>query len=186
MRRDRERVLRIADELHTSSYGETHTFTEVAQFGGGLVGLLNDLSGNPVRAPECNPANPEIQFVPPGGKTDPDFEEPGVHHYQCCIRGCGRTSSSADAEHSPGLNPGTFEPGVCPLWFVSKIQGSAKTIDVVRCRLVPPLARDDAHSVQDSRPDGILAEYRLISDSAGAPAHDASARTPSRRYAARP
>jgi hypothetical protein len=57
LRRDHERVSRIADELHTSSYGETHTFTEVAQFGGGLVGLLNDLSGNPVPAPECNPAN---------------------------------------------------------------------------------------------------------------------------------
>ena len=71
--------------------GETHTFTEVAQFGGGLVGLLNELSGNPVPAPECNPANPEIQFVPPGGKTDPDFEEPGVHHYQCCIHPWMRT-----------------------------------------------------------------------------------------------
>jgi len=71
--------------------GETHTFTEVAQFGGGLVDVLNQLSGNPVPAPECNPTNPEIQFVPPGGKTDPDLEEPGVHHYQCCIHPWMRT-----------------------------------------------------------------------------------------------
>src|SRR5262249_40192679 len=43
--------------------GETHTFTEVKHFGGGFVDFLNQLSGNPVPAPECNPAtNPEIQF----------------------------------------------------------------------------------------------------------------------------
>jgi plastocyanin len=72
--------------------GETHTFTQVAQFGGGFIDFLNQLSGNPVPAPECNPVtNPEIQFVAPGEKTDPDFEEPGVHHYQCCIHPWMRT-----------------------------------------------------------------------------------------------
>jgi len=71
--------------------GETHTFTEVQQFGGGLVDLLNQLSGNPVPAPECNVRNPEIQFVPPGRVTAPDLEEPGVHHYQCCIHPWMRT-----------------------------------------------------------------------------------------------
>jgi plastocyanin len=71
--------------------GEQHTFTEVQQFGGGLVDFLNQLSGNPVPVPECNPANPEIQFLNPGQKTEPDFEEPGVHHYQCCIHPWMRT-----------------------------------------------------------------------------------------------
>ena len=71
--------------------GETHTFTEVQQFGGGFVDFLNQLSGNPVAAPECNPANPEINFVAPGGQTNPDVEEPGVHHYQCCIHPWMRT-----------------------------------------------------------------------------------------------
>src|SRR5215467_2247420 len=33
--------------------GETHTFTKVANFGGGFVAPLNALSGNPVPAPEC-------------------------------------------------------------------------------------------------------------------------------------
>ncbi|HLW54247.1 MAG TPA: hypothetical protein VKW06_15530 [Candidatus Angelobacter sp.] len=33
--------------------GETHTFTKVANFGGGFVPILNTLSGNPVPAPEC-------------------------------------------------------------------------------------------------------------------------------------
>lgn len=71
--------------------GETHTFTEVDHFGGGLVDVLNQLSGNPVPAPECNPANPDIQFVAPGQRTSPDLEEPGVHHYQCCIHPWMRT-----------------------------------------------------------------------------------------------
>jgi len=33
--------------------GETHTFTKVANFGGGFIPILNQLSGNPVPAPEC-------------------------------------------------------------------------------------------------------------------------------------
>jgi len=72
--------------------GETHTFTEVEEFGGGFIDFLNQLSGNPVPAPECNPeTNPEIQFLNPGQKTTPDLEEPGVHHYQCCIHPWMRT-----------------------------------------------------------------------------------------------
>ena len=71
--------------------GETHTFTEVKEFGGGFVAILNELSGNPVPAPECDPTSPEIGFVRPGGVTDPDVEEPGVHHYQCCIHPWMRT-----------------------------------------------------------------------------------------------
>jgi hypothetical protein len=33
--------------------GETHTFTKVANFGGGFIGFLNTLSNTPVPAPEC-------------------------------------------------------------------------------------------------------------------------------------
>ena len=33
--------------------GEVHTFTRVDHFGGGVVEILNQLSGNPVPAPEC-------------------------------------------------------------------------------------------------------------------------------------
>src|SRR5260370_26951855 len=33
--------------------GETHTFTKVKEFGGGVIAPLNALSGNPVPAPEC-------------------------------------------------------------------------------------------------------------------------------------
>jgi len=63
--------------------GEDHTFTEVEEFGGGIVPPLNILSGNPVPAPEC--LDPNLEFVHPGDVTTPEDEEPGVHHYQCCI-----------------------------------------------------------------------------------------------------
>ena len=64
--------------------GEVHTFTEVDEFGGGFLQLLNDLSGNPVPAPECLNFG-GLEFIPPGGTSGPETEEPGVHHYQCCI-----------------------------------------------------------------------------------------------------
>jgi len=70
--------------------GEVHTFTEVDEFGGGIVPLLNTLSGNPVPAAECL-ALGAGDFIPPGGVTTPDVETPGVHHYQCCIHPWMRT-----------------------------------------------------------------------------------------------
>ena len=44
-----------------SQGGETHTFTRVAEFGGGFVPPLNGASGNPVPRPEC------AQLLPGGG-----------------------------------------------------------------------------------------------------------------------
>jgi plastocyanin len=64
--------------------GEVHTFTEVEQFGGGIVPLLNDLSGNPTPAPECLALSPS-DFVPPGAAFTVTASETGVEHYQCCI-----------------------------------------------------------------------------------------------------
>src|SRR5215218_3816034 len=46
--------------------GETHTFTPVAEFGGGFVPDLNGISGNPVPAPECLNFG-LIVFIPAGG-----------------------------------------------------------------------------------------------------------------------
>jgi hypothetical protein len=43
--------------------GETHTFTRVAEYGGGIVPFLNDLAQTPIVAPECSA---ETTFVPPG------------------------------------------------------------------------------------------------------------------------
>lgn len=75
--------------------GEVHTFTPVAQFGGGFVPPLNALSGNPVPAPEClNFAG--IEFIPAGavvdGPTAGSSEMPvGVTRFQCCIHPWMRT-----------------------------------------------------------------------------------------------
>ena len=72
--------------------GETHTFTPVAQFGGGVVDILNHLSNNPVVAPECaNPATFGASVVPPGGTSKEIKAKPG-DHFQCCIHPWMRTT----------------------------------------------------------------------------------------------
>jgi plastocyanin len=64
--------------------GETHTFTEVEEFGGGIVPMLNELSGLTSVAPECNQLQP-ADFIPAGGSSRETEEEEGVEKYQCCI-----------------------------------------------------------------------------------------------------
>ena len=64
--------------------GEVHTFTEVEEFGGGIIPDLNVLAGTPVPAPECL-ALTGPDFVPPGGSFTDEVEEPGVELYECCI-----------------------------------------------------------------------------------------------------
>ena len=65
--------------------GETHTFTPVAKFGGGVVPGLNALSGNPDVAPECaNGAKFGASIVPPGVTSKTIAAKPG-DHFQCCI-----------------------------------------------------------------------------------------------------
>jgi hypothetical protein len=76
--------------LHNTC-GETHTFTRVASFGGGLVPPLNQLSGNPDPAPEClQPPSGTFIFVEAGeteaGPTAGSDQLPvGVTNWQCCI-----------------------------------------------------------------------------------------------------
>jgi len=71
--------------------GETHTFTEVKHFGGGIVPPLNQLSGNLIPAPECLALEPS-DFIPPGGSSDSDTaDEQGSELYQCCIHPWMRT-----------------------------------------------------------------------------------------------
>ena len=65
--------------------GEVHTFTEVDQFGGGIVPPLNALTGNPVPAPECTSLDPD-DFVAPGATyTEEPLEHAGTVRFQCCI-----------------------------------------------------------------------------------------------------
>lgn len=71
--------------------GEAHTFTEVEEFGGGIVPVLNQLTGNTTVAPECQALAPG-DFIPPGGTDEDDVEEPGTEKYQCCIHPWMRTT----------------------------------------------------------------------------------------------
>jgi plastocyanin len=70
--------------LVTNRGGEVHTFTEVEEFGGGIVPMLNDLAHVPNVAPECKTLEPD-DFVAPGATYVEGIEEAGVEKYQCCI-----------------------------------------------------------------------------------------------------
>ena len=74
--------------------GEVHTFTEVEEFGGGIVPELNELSGNPVPAAACLALDAD-DFVPPGGTYEDEVEEEGTELYQCCIHPWMRTTVHA-------------------------------------------------------------------------------------------
>ena len=90
-----------------NSGGETHTFTKVANFGGGFVAPLNALSGNPVPAPECatvtlgglipKPPSPANIFVEAGatavGPTAGGsiLQSGTTTKFQCCIHPWMRT-----------------------------------------------------------------------------------------------
>ena len=62
--------------------GEVHTFTEVAEFAGGVVPVLNALTGETSIAPECLGG---AEFVPAGGSSEQTFASPGEKKFMCCI-----------------------------------------------------------------------------------------------------
>jgi plastocyanin len=64
----------------TNRGGRVHTFTEVANFGGGRIGGLNI---GLTAAPECNPE--ETTDLAPGASTTFAIAAPGLHKFQCCI-----------------------------------------------------------------------------------------------------
>jgi len=92
-----------------SRAGETHTFTKVAEFGGGFIPALNNLSGNPVPRPECTTGvvllngnlqpQPQSQtniFVPAfstkaGPIAGSSILPVGQFKFQCCIHPWMRT-----------------------------------------------------------------------------------------------
>jgi hypothetical protein len=76
---------RVGDEFVVwNKGGETHTFTEVDDFGGGIVPSLNALMHLSTVAPECTTLAPE-DFVRAGGTYREDISEAGLEKYQCCI-----------------------------------------------------------------------------------------------------
>ena len=87
--------------------GEVHTFTPVANFGGGFIPDLNGISGNPVPAPECLNF-PGLVFIPAGateeGPTAGSSELPvGTTRFQCCIHPWMRTVIEV-ADHAAPAN----------------------------------------------------------------------------------
>jgi plastocyanin len=70
--------------LVTNRGGETHTFTEVEEFGGGIVPMLNDLAHVQKEAPECKTLEAD-DFIASGATYKEDIDEAGVEKYQCCI-----------------------------------------------------------------------------------------------------
>ena len=67
----------------TNNGGEDHTFTEVVNYGGGSIGVLN--GADVVRAPEC-PANPANLVVVAQGRTVELTGLPrGPNQFECCI-----------------------------------------------------------------------------------------------------
>jgi len=71
--------------------GETHTFTRVADFGGGFIDFLNQLAGTPVPAPECL-GLPAAEFMAPGGTDSEVLDTVGDIKYECCIHPWMRTT----------------------------------------------------------------------------------------------
>jgi hypothetical protein len=67
--------------------GEGHTFTRVAQFGGSVVPVLNQLLGNPAVPQECSTA----KIIDPGTSGDAVQAQAG-DKFQCCIHPWMRTT----------------------------------------------------------------------------------------------
>lgn len=66
--------------------GQAHTYTEVAEFGGGAVPVLNQLSGNPDPVPECaSAATVRGSGLFSGQVRMQAFDRVGTAKFQCCI-----------------------------------------------------------------------------------------------------
>lgn len=66
--------------------GEPHTFTEVANFGGGFIAPLN---GGEAPAPECSAGFSDVAVartrILQGSQLQVKGLSKGVHYFQCCI-----------------------------------------------------------------------------------------------------
>jgi plastocyanin len=78
--------------------GETHSFTEVAQYGGGCVAVLNGLLGGLTSVPECATGAFPATLVPAGGSLTVSGLSAGVHHFECLIHPWMRTDVVVENE----------------------------------------------------------------------------------------
>ena len=71
--------------------GETHTFTEVVDFGTGIVPFLN--AALPDGTEPAEPiGDPEETFIPAGATVDLDALPSGTHRFECLIHPWMRTT----------------------------------------------------------------------------------------------
>ncbi|NMI01184.1 cupredoxin domain-containing protein [Pseudonocardia acidicola] len=90
----RETTIHSGEHVHvTNTGGEVHSFTEVANFGAGIVPPLN--AALPKKE-QANPArfdgDPGPTFVPPGGSLTLEDLSPGTHLFECLIHPWMRTT----------------------------------------------------------------------------------------------
>ena len=87
-----ELTMHVGDTLTAfNDGGEVHTFTEVDEFGGGIVPVLNEAGGTPDVAPECAAIQPSEFTAPHHTDIEGVETEPGTFKYQCCIHPWMRT-----------------------------------------------------------------------------------------------
>ena len=78
--------LTVGGSITATNYGgEVHTFTRVAQFGGGIVPELNAASGYPTEAPECKDITDVDRIAPGLSFRTGAAASTGTQLYQCCI-----------------------------------------------------------------------------------------------------
>jgi hypothetical protein len=76
--------------------GETHSFTEVQNFGGGCVAAINQLLGGLTPVPECATPAFGATLVPAGGELETPALNSGVHLFECLIHPWMRTTVTVD------------------------------------------------------------------------------------------
>ena len=86
-----------ASMLANNVGGEVHTFTPVRHYGGGFIQVLNDLSNNPVPAPECLDFSTMVlvpsgeKSIIPGAALAAVADADGVARVECCLHPWMRT-----------------------------------------------------------------------------------------------
>jgi len=66
--------------------GDAHTFTKVAEFGGGFIPALNAAVGGAPIVDECKPDAPGDQrFIAAGASNTVLGLDVGIYRFQCCI-----------------------------------------------------------------------------------------------------
>lgn len=79
--------------------GRPHSFTRVANFGGGILPVLNTRDDTRIPAPECLTAAGTVQIAPAGGSATRTFTGVGEQRYQCCFHPWMRTTVEVTHAH---------------------------------------------------------------------------------------